>query len=73
MDIRGAERIALTGLPQHLPLEVSIDEGGRIARMDYQATVRGSQVEFHFELYDFGVKADLAPPEKYAEPGANTP
>lgn len=70
---RYRERVASTGLPQHLPLEVAIDEGGRITRMDYQATVRATRVEFHFELYDFGVRANLAPPKKYAESGAKTP
>ena len=56
-------------LPRSLPLKVAIDEEGRIVRMDYRATVRGSEVETRFELFDFGSDGDLSVPKRFVEGG----
>jgi hypothetical protein len=61
------EKISREGLPSKLPVKVAIDEQGRIVRMDYEATVQGSEVEIHIEIYDFGAKGDLSVPRRFED------
>jgi hypothetical protein len=60
---------ARTGVPDRLPLEVSIDERGRLTRMDYSVEVRGQELFARVDLFDFGAKGDLSPPKHYVEAG----
>jgi hypothetical protein len=55
------------GLPARLPLKVAIDEQGRIALMDYRSKIQGVDVQLHFELFDFGAKADFSVPKDVVE------
>jgi hypothetical protein len=56
-----------TGAPDRIPLEVSVDDRGRMARLDYTLPVQGHEVFFRIDLYDFGAKGDLSVPERVVE------
>jgi hypothetical protein len=54
------------GLERHeldeLPMEAAIDDDGRIVRMTYEVDYQGEELNFSFDLFDFGAKGDLSVP-----------
>jgi len=69
-DARAAVRASIDALQRQLgsstlPVDVWIDDDGRVRRFQQAISAQGSDVELTVELYDFGTDVDVsAPPER---------
>jgi hypothetical protein len=50
------------GISNPWPMIIDVDRRGRIARLRYALTAKGDRFDVDVQLYDFGVKGDVAPP-----------
>jgi hypothetical protein len=64
---RYRERLDKVGLPTRLPIEVGLDEEGRIVKMDYNASVGGQDLEIDVAFHDFGARGDFSVPKHFTD------
>jgi hypothetical protein len=60
--LRSAAQRLTPGLSRSMPVEVWVDDQGRMRRQVVSLTVKGETAKVRTELYDFGVRHTVTPP-----------